>query len=154
MYTAFLFAHSWLRWVVLILALAASARALSGRMNRAAWQPTDDAVGRWFVISLDVQVLVGLTLSFVLSPVATVAWRNLGEVMRNAPIRFITVEHLVGMLAATALAHVGRVRIRKTTDARRRHTSALIFYGLALLLMLSFIPWPFRSAGAPLLRLL
>jgi hypothetical protein len=72
--------------------------------------------------------------------------------MGNAALRFITVEHLTGMVAGAALAHVGRARIRKTNDGHRRHTLGLVFYGLSLLLMLISIPWPFMAAGRPLLR--
>ena len=152
MYPVALFAHSWLRWVVLTLAVVAVVRALRGRSARAAWQSTDDAVGRWLVIALDVQVLIGLTLSFVLSPMTAGFWSDISGGMANAPLRFMALEHLVSMLIATALVHVGRVRVRKRRDSSARHTQSLIFNGLALVVMLLSIPWPFARVAAPLLR--
>ena len=152
MYAAFVIAHSWLRWLVLVLVVVALARAIARRRKGSPWRAGDEAAGRWFVISLDVQVLIGLVLSFFLSPITTAAWSNLGGAMGDPALRFITVEHLAGMIAATAFAHVGRVRIRKAADDMRRHTQALIFYGVSLLLILVSIPWPFMGAGRPLFR--
>ena len=50
-----------------------------------------------------------------------------------------------------ALAHVGRVRARRT-DSLRRHRVAAIFYGLALIAILVSIPWPGSAHARPLLR--
>ena len=77
---------------------------------------------------------------------------NIGEAMQNSALRFIALEHLTGMLGAAALAHIGRVRVRKQAASLARHRQALIFYGLSLLLILLLIPWPFRETGAPLFR--
>jgi hypothetical protein len=152
MYPAALFVHSWLRWVVIVLAVLAVLRAVRGRSARAAWQHADDAVGQWFVIALDVQVLIGLMLSFVLSPMTGAFWSDMGAGMSNAPLRFLAIEHLVGMIVAMALAHTGRIRVRRRSDSKERHTQSLVFNGLALLVMLLSIPWPFTEVGAPLLR--
>lgn len=152
MYVALVILHSWLRWAVLIAGLLALGRAVAGLANRRQWQPADDAAGRWFVISIDVQVLLGLLLYLFFSPYTMSAWGNMAEAMRNPLVRFMAVEHLVGMVVATALAHIGRARARKSADARRRHMQAAIFFGLALLIILISIPWPFTSAGRPLYR--
>jgi hypothetical protein len=45
MYDFVLFAHSWLRWLVLLAALAAVARAVSGVSTRRPWTPVDDRAG-------------------------------------------------------------------------------------------------------------
>jgi hypothetical protein len=151
MYEALVIAHSWLRWLVLITAIIAVTRAVAGRSARRPWQPADDAAGRWFVIALDVQVLIGLVLYLFLSPYTMSAWNNVAATMRDPFTRFMAVEHLVGMIGATALVHIGRVRIRKAPDPRR-HTLALIFFGLALIAIAASIPWPFMAAGRPLIR--
>ena len=152
MYDALLVAHSWLRWIVLLLGVFAFARAAAGRFTRRPWTPTDDAAGRWFVISVDLQVLVGLILYFFFSSFTMSAWRDMAGAMADAVIRFWAVEHVVGMLAATAFVHVARVRIRKAQDSPRKHFLAAIFFGLALALMLVSIPWPFGSIDRPMIR--
>jgi uncharacterized membrane protein YozB (DUF420 family) len=152
MYQALLFAHSWIRWVVLLLGLTAFVFAASGRFRKRPWTSRDEAVGRWFVISVDVQVLLGLVLYLLFSSFTVPALRNLADAMADTIIRFWAVEHLVGMLAATAFAHVGRRRIRKAPDAARKHFTAAVFFGLALVLMVISIPWPFGATGRPMFR--
>jgi hypothetical protein len=71
--------------------------------------------------------------------------------MKNSGLRFWAVEHVFGMLIGVALAHIGRVRARKT-DSLRRHKVAAIFFGLALAVILASIPWPGTPNGRPLLR--
>lgn len=150
MYSGTLLVHSWLRWAVLIAGLIVVARALAGASGRKPWTPADDRASLWFTIALDVQLLIGLLLYFALSPFTADAMRDFGAAMRTG-LRYWAVEHPFGMLIGLALAHVGRVRIRKA-DLSRRHRVAAIFFGLALLVILASIPWPGMSSGRPLLR--
>jgi|SRR5688572_16869881 hypothetical protein len=152
MYTPLLVLHSWIRWAVLLLGLLAVGRALVGMQTRRPFTPVDDTRGRLFVTALDIQFLVGLILYLWASPFTTAAFYNLGEAMRNPPLRFFVVEHTFGMVAALGFAHVGRVRLRRAADSAHRHKTALIFFGLALVLILASIPWPGLPAGRPLFR--
>jgi predicted membrane channel-forming protein YqfA (hemolysin III family) len=72
--------------------------------------------------------------------------------MRNGPLRFFVVEHPFGMVVSLALAHIGRARLKRATDSGVRHRTALIFFGLSLLVMMASIPWPAMPAGRPLFR--
>ena len=62
MYEALLAVHSWLRWIVLLVGVYAFARAAAGRFSRRPWAPADEAASRWFVIAVDLQVVIGLLL--------------------------------------------------------------------------------------------
>jgi hypothetical protein len=150
MYTTILVIHSWLRWVVLLAGLIALARALT-RGGRP-WTPADESAGKWFVTAIDAQFLLGAWLYFVLSPMTQLAFQDFGAAMRTSGIRFWAVEHLFGMVVGIALAHIGRTRIRKATTDARRHRLAAIFFGLALLAILSSIPWPGMPSARPLFR--
>ena len=152
MYDLVLFAHSWLRWLVLLAGLAAIARAASGVNTRRPWTPLDDRGGMWFTAALDLQMLIGLVLYAFLSPVTQSAFVDMAAAMRAAPVRFFAVEHPVGMIVAIALAHVGRVRIRKVPDSESRHKRALVFFGLALLVLLLSMPWPIGPGARSLFR--
>ena len=153
MYLLTLALHSVLRWVVLAFGLLAAMRGITGVRSRRDWTPADETAGRWFVIALDVQLLLGLALYVRLSPMTALAFQDFGSAMGSAVLRFWAVEHLFGMLVALALAHVGRVRIRRAADAARRHRTAAIFFGLALVAMLVTIPWPGMPAARPLVRI-
>lgn len=141
MYGLVLLIHSWLRWAVLAAGLTAVVRG----------GERDGAAGKWFTILLDVQVLVGLLLYFVLSPFTKMALSDFGSAMGNSQLRYFAVEHVFGILIGTALAHIGRARVRKAPQHRRARV-AMIFYGLALLAILISIPWPGMPAGRPLFR--
>ena len=152
MYPVLILLHSWLRWAVVLLGLWAVFTAISGRSSGRAWSPQDDAAGRFYTILFDVQFLIGLLLYLFASPIVAAAREEIGVAMANSATRFWLVEHAVGMIAAVAFAHVGRVRVRRATSDRTRFTRAATFYGISLLLTLLSIPWPGLPYGRALLR--
>jgi hypothetical protein len=151
MYSAAIITHSWLRWAVVAAGLVAFARSAIAASRNGQWTPADDRAGFWFVMALDLQLVLGLILSFFLSPYTTQAMHGFGAAMKDPGLRFWAVEHTFGMFVGVALAHVGRVRMRRT-DSLRRHRVAAIFFGLALLSVLVSIPWPGSAHGRPLAR--
>jgi hypothetical protein len=151
MHSAVLILHSWVRWIVIAAGLYAAARGLLGASRNARWTPADDRAGFWFVTALDLQLTIGLVLYLFLTPYAAALLHNFGAAMKDPVLRFWAVEHAFGMLIGAALAHVGRVRARRT-DSLRRHRVTAIFYGLALIAILVSIPWPGSAHARPLLR--
>ena len=112
-----------------------------------------DIWGLVFMTLLDIQMLLGLLLYLVLSPFTAEAMKDFGAAMRNPGLRFFAVEHVVLMLAAVVLAHLGRALARKAkSPAVMRHRRFLCF-GLATLAMLIAIPWPGLPNGRPLFRI-
>jgi hypothetical protein len=151
MYSTTLLIHSWLRWAVIIAGLIAIFRGMGGWSGVKAWTRADDRAGFWFIATLDAQVLIGLALYLFLSPITAMAFEDFGEAMRTSALRFWAVEHTFGMVIGVALAHVGRIRSKKA-PAAKKHRTAAIFYGLALLAILVSIPWPGMPAGRELFR--
>jgi hypothetical protein len=141
MYTTILAFHNILRWVVLLAGLFAAVRALQGWLGKRDWTPLDNQAGLIFTISMDVQLLLGLLLYFVLSPITKQAFTNFGAAMSNSALRFYAVEHFLTMLVAVVLAHVGRSRAKKAIDSTHKHRLAAIFFTLAMLAILAAIPW-------------
>lgn len=152
MYGALLVLHSLVRWPVLILGLLVVARAFPGWLGRKPWTATDDHLGRWFTIALDIQLLLGLVLYLFLSPLTTAAFQDFGAAMRNAPLRFWAVEHIALMLSAVVLVHVGRVATRRAGEPAAKHRRAAVVSTVALLAILVAIPWPGMANGRPLFR--
>ena len=68
--------------------------------------------------------------------------------MKNAVARFFAVEHIAGMLIAIILLHIGKTQGKKAISDKAKHRRTLVFYLLALLIILVSIPWPFRQIGA------
>src|SRR5512139_2177006 len=98
MYSPLLFLHSWLRWFVLLLGLYAVARAIAGTNGRRQWTAADAKPGLFFMISLDLQLLIGLALYLVFSPTVQAAFGNIGAAMKDPAYRFFVVEHFAGMV--------------------------------------------------------
>lgn len=152
MYTALLFIHSWLRWIVILSGLAALGGAVGGVSTKRAWLPVDNLRLMIFSTSLDVQMLIGLILYVFLSPVTESGFADMRLTMRDPILRFFVVEHITGMIVAVALTHIGRGRVRKASEVAARHRTVLIFIGLALVALLLSIPWPGMPGGRELFR--
>jgi hypothetical protein len=149
MYQETLLLHTWVRWAVLITGIVALVRAIVGWSGGRAWTRGDDRSGVWFILALDIQVVVGLLLYFLFSPYTTQALQDFGGAMGDRVLRFWAVEHAFGMVIGLVLAHVGRVRVRKADGARKHRTTA-IFFGLALIAIIVSIPWPGTVDSRPL----
>ena len=135
--------HSWTRWLVLILALIVIFRAVSGWLAKKPFEKQDSILGASFVGSMHLQLLLGLLLYFVLSPMGLNAINasGMGAVMKNADMRYWAVEHFSMMILAVILAQVGRSLSKKANTDLAKHKKSAIFYGVALVLVLSRIPW-------------
>ncbi len=151
MYTFFLALHNLLRWLVVIAAVLVLVRAVRGLRGGRAWSSTDERAGQLYLISMDLQLLIGLVLFFVLSPLTRTALTDIAAAMSNDSTRFFVAEHFPYMLIAVILAHIGRARVRRATEDRVRFRQTLIWLGLSFLLVLIAIPWPFFSYGRSLL---
>jgi hypothetical protein len=149
-YVAVLFIHSWLRWIVLALGLAVLLASIGGVRLGGAWDPKHERWHKVFLGSLDTQLLLGLLLYF-LSPIATAARASMAVAMKDAQLRFFGVEHIVTMLIAVAVAHIGRVR-SKRKEGRQRYRTVLTTQVVWLVLTLLAIPWPGLDIARPLFR--
>ena len=141
--------HSLIRWAVLLFGVLTLINALSGFIKKRVYTNSDDKSNLFFMISCDVQLLLGLLLYF------SNGWfdkmKDLGNNMKDPYNRFFTMEHLSVMLLAWILVHVGRASVKRAKTDAAKHKKMLIFFGTALLLILVSIPWPFRQIiGKPL----
>ena len=145
MYETFLFIHSWLRWIVLALAVLVIVKSFLGWQLKTTYGRSDNALSASFVGSLHLQLLIGLVLYFFLSPITTSAFQDFGGAMKAASIRYWAVEHIFVMILAVIIAQIGRTRSKKASTNKKKFKTVTIFYLMALLLMLSRIP--FNEAG-------
>jgi hypothetical protein len=131
--------HSYLRWVVLILAAIVILRAIKGVMSGSPFTDSDRKPSLFLMISADVQLLLGLILYF------NNGWYVFhADTMKIAETRYFSVEHITAMVIAWILVHVGYAKIKKGVGLVKTHKTALIFFGIAILLVLAMIPWGMR----------
>lgn len=141
MYDIVLAIHNIMRWVVLVIGFLAVLRAFIGWFGKHAWIPADPKIGSYFAIALDIQLLLGLLLYFVLSPITRTALQDFGAAMSVADIRFFAIEHSLVMVLAVVFAHLGSVFSKRAEKAPDKHRIAAIWRTLALLAILFAIPW-------------
>ena len=146
MYSTVLLIHSWLRWAALVGGVGATFSAGSGDDARA------ERFGLGLMMVLDVQMLLGLLLYFVLSPFTTVAMNNFGAAMRDPALRFWAIEHISMMFVAVVAVHIGRVLARKAATPAQKRSRLFFAFGVATAAMVAGIPWPGLAIGRPLFR--
>jgi hypothetical protein len=139
-YTVVLVMHNLWRWLAVLAAIYAMARAWFGWLGRRPWTQADQRAGMLFGISLDIQLLLGLILA-VISPLMQAAYQDLGGLAMQAPFRFYLMEHMPVMLVALILVHVGSALARKGAGDPAKHRRAALWFTLAVLLIAVAIPW-------------
>jgi hypothetical protein len=151
MYTVLLDLHSWLRWVILILAVIVIYRSGTGMAGRKPFTATDKKVGLFLMIAAHTTLLIGLYL-WLTGPYGLANIRNLGfgELMKERVYRYYAVEHIAGMLIAIVLITIGRGAAKKDIPDVTKHKRVFWFVLVALVIILATVPWPFREGiGRP-----
>ena len=151
MQTTVLVLHNILRWAVLLFGLMTVLNAFTGFVKKRIFTASDNKSNLLFMIFCDIQLLVGLILYF------SNGWfdklKNFAQYKSIPAERFFAMEHMSMMLLAWILVHVGRVAVKKADTDAGKHKRMLLFFGLAFVLILASIPWPFREAiQRPLFR--
>jgi hypothetical protein len=140
MYVGFMHLHNATRWVVLIAAVVAIALALRGLLGDRAYSRGSRISSLVFVISMDLQLVLGALL-YWLSPLVRTALDDVGAAMGDGRLRFFFLEHALLMVLAVAAAHVGSVSARRASSDRARHARTALWFTASLVLVLLGIPW-------------
>ena len=105
MYSGLVHAHSGLRWIVLLLLIAAVFTSLGRWQGRNAFTDGNRKLYLFTLISVHTQLLLGLVLLFI-SPKVDFS------LMSDKVYRFFSVEHTTGMLIAIVLITIGYSRAK------------------------------------------
>jgi len=134
MQTGLLHLHSFLRWAIVLFFIIAIFKSL-GAGNKP-FTKSHKTAGLLLMICFDINVLIG-----------AIQTTGMGEVMKDSMLRFFAVEHLIGMLVALALVHIGKSYAKKPVADTIKHRKSVLFYTIAFIITLASIPWPFRAIG-------
>ncbi len=141
MYSTLLLVHSYLRWAVLIFGIMAILKGIKGFNSGNPFTDSDRKTGLFFLISVHTQLLIGLILYVFLSPLTQAAFADFGAAMKDPALRLIAVEHISVNIIAAILVTVAYSKNKKAIADAQKHKNARLFYGLALALIVSRIPW-------------
>jgi len=114
---------------------------VNGWLKRKEYTDKDAKLSLWVMITADITATFGLLLYFVFSPITQLAFRDFGAAMKDSELRLWAVEHILTMLIAVVLVHGAKKVAKKEIADSLKFRKSLIFYGLALILILSRIPW-------------
>lgn len=144
LYSAMLHTHSVGRWIVLLLLLFAIINSLLAGSRP--YIRSDNRLGLLLTIFADLMLLIGVYLWFAGNNGYNLIEQNgMSAVMRSGEQRFFAIEHLAGMLIAIILIHIGKAQGKRPIGDKAKHRRTMIFYLVALLIILASIPWPFRE---------
>ena len=141
MYQFVLFLHSWLRWLILVAFIIVILRSLAGWLRKLPYERYDNVLSIVLVSMFDVQILLGLLLYLVLSPITSAVFMDFGNAMHNPELRFWGVEHIFVMILAAVVIHLGRNFAKKAENNLVKFRVQSIYFLLSLILVLSRIPW-------------
>ncbi len=136
--TGLVHAHSGLRYIALLLLVIALVNAFSN-MKSGKYAKKDKMMNLFAMVTLHIQLLIGLVLYFFGDKVGFSDWVGGG----TAPHRFFAVEHILIMLLAIVFITLGRKKAENHAMDSYKHKLILRYYGLGLILIFIAIPWPF-----------
>lgn len=142
MYTTIQFIHSWWAYLTVFVVLVATINALAGFFGNKEYQPKDFRIALFALIVTHLQVVIGLILFFV-SPLGfqNISNIGIGEVMKNSEARLFAIEHPLIMILAVVFITIGYSKHKKKLVSKPKFKMLAIFYTIALILILSRIPW-------------
>ncbi|MDN3547818.1 hypothetical protein [Mucilaginibacter aquaedulcis] len=142
MYGILLALHSLTRWLVLISLFFAIFRSYRGWLLNKPYSRFDNVVRHTTATVAHIQLIFGIWLYFI-SPIVSYFLHNFNKAVHERAIRFFGMEHITMMLIGITIITIGSAKARrKTTDSEKFKTMA-IWFTLALLIILSSIPWSF-----------
>jgi hypothetical protein len=107
------------------------------------YTPSDRKRTLFTMIAAHLQLVIGVLLY------VTRGWSqqfsNMADAMKNTYVRYWTVEHLSMMIIAIVFITIGNIRSKKMDTDGGKYKQILIWFGLALLVIIAAMPWPFRA---------
>ncbi|MBU2940887.1 hypothetical protein KO494_15160 [Lacinutrix sp. C3R15] len=132
--------HSYWAYLVLIILILAVVNSLIKTFSDKEYEAKDFRIALFTLIVSHIQLLIGLVLYFT-SPNGVQNIVNNGMGGLSSFARLLAVEHpFVGVLAVTFIT-IGYSKHKKKLTSKPKHKTIAIFYTIALLLVLSRIPW-------------
>ena len=139
--------HNVLRWAVLLFGLLSLIAGLRGLNGKRSFTNGDKRTALLFLISCDVQLLLGLSLYFTKGYQRAFSGGAMGTVMKDPVMRFWTIEHITGMLIAIILVHIGYAGTKGAKPPASKFSRLFWYTLVALIIFAITIPWPFRTPG-------
>jgi formate hydrogenlyase subunit 4 len=138
--------HSFLRWALLLLMIVSIVKAAMSMSGKNPYTSSDRKRTLFTMIAAHLQLIIGVVL-YLQSTAVQSGLGNMGAAMKNSSLRYWTVEHITMMIIAIVFITIGNIRSKKMDTDASKYKQVLIWFGLALLVIIVAMPWPFRPDG-------
>lgn len=132
--------HSYLAYLTLFLLAFATINGIAGSSSQRAFEEKHARINKFALIATHTMFLLGIIL---LVTSAKVDFANLKATMGDPFRRLYTIEHPTINLIAVILVTIGNARVKRAVGNGKKFKQTAIFFGLALILILTRIPWQY-----------
>ncbi|MBE7629390.1 hypothetical protein [Tenacibaculum piscium] len=127
--------HSYWAYIVVGILIYTVVNAIVGLVQKKEFTHKEFRLGLFSLITTHIQLLLGFVVYFM------GGFQGGLSQMKDAPVRLLALEHPLMMIIAIVLITVGWSKHKKQVKSEDKFKTFAIFYGIALLLILSRIPW-------------
>lgn len=142
MYSTLITLHSITRWLVLISLLTAIFIGYRGWLFTKAYSKFDNTIRHISATFAHLQLVLGIVLYFF-SPIVSYFLHNFRAAVHERTIRFFGMEHVTMMLIGITVITIGSAKAKRKTGDKEKFKTMAVWYTIALLIILSSIPWWF-----------
>jgi drug/metabolite transporter (DMT)-like permease len=144
--------HSIFRWVVFLSLIWAIVNSYLKLRSEKFFSKSDNALRHWTATFAHIQLIIGVIL-YIKSPIVKQYWKNsLTAGVSFEPV-FFSIIHIALMILAVVVLTIGSALAKRKLEDSDKFKTILLWFGLALLIILVSIPWPFSPlAQRPYLR--
>lgn len=132
--------HGLVAYFFLIATISFVIVSLIGFFQKSEFKKLNMTLGRLSFITSHIQLLLGFGVWFQMGYL-TMMSENMKGVMGEKALRMLAVEHPATNILAIALLTIGFISIKKSTLDQTKHIKGILYFGIALILILSRIPY-------------
>lgn len=133
--------HSYWAYITLLAVLVAVISALLGLWSKNKFYSKDLRIALFSLIAVHIQLLIGLAWYFMSPSYQFLKENGMAAAMKDGLVRLHAVEHPLVMILATILITIGFSKHKKKEKSVAKFKTLVIYYGIALVLILSRLPW-------------
>lgn len=133
--------HSGWAYITLLVLIFAVVNAIIGLTSKKDFKDKDLRVSLFTLIVSHLQLIIGFIAYFVSAQFKYVLENGMGAAMKEPEIRLYVIEHPLMMILAIILITIGFSKHKKQGTDQGKFKTIALYYGIALIFVLSRIPW-------------
>ena len=141
MYNTVKIIHSYWAYLVLLIIVLAIINSIIKRVGDKEYGAKDFRIALFALIVSHIQLLIGFVLYFVSPRFSLWSESGMGEIMKNSVDRLYLIEHPLVNILAIVFITIGYSKHKKKRISAAKFNTIAVFYSIALVLLLSRIPW-------------